>query len=322
MKGSLRAAFVALATVVATLVQAQPFPHKTVTLVVPYAPGGLPDTVARVVGQKLSDKWGQAVVIENKPGGNGVVAAQYLSTKPADGYVLLVTDATMFTVNPFIYANLPYDPVKDFTPMSFTARAPLFLAVAPSLPANNFAEFVTMVKATPAKYTYGSSGIGSIHHLTFESIKAALGLDILHVPFKGTGQSIPALVSGQVTAVWSAIPSISGFVKEGKLKLIAVNSEKRSKLAPDVATVAETLIPGFDFAPIIGFSGPAGVPAAIAAKVAADVAEVLKDPALAERLTVLGIDPVGEGPKEYAAQLASDRARMQVAVKLAGAKAD
>ena len=322
MKGSLRAAFAALATVVATLVQAQPFPHKTVTLVVPYAPGGLPDTVARVVGQKLSDKWGQAVVIENKPGGNGVVAAQYLSTKPADGYVLLVTDATMFTVNPFIYANLPYDPVKDFTPMSFTARAPLFLAVAPSLPANNFAEFVTMVKATPAKYTYGSSGIGSIHHLTFESIKAALGLDILHVPFKGTGQSIPALVSGQVTAVWSAIPSISGFVKEGKLKLIAVNSEKRSKLAPDVATVAETLIPGFDFAPIIGFSGPAGVPAAIAAKVAADVADVLKDPALAERLTVLGIDPVGEGPKEYAAQLASDRARMQVAVKLAGAKAD
>ena len=322
MRGSLRAAFAALAAVAATLAQAQPFPHKTVTLVVPYAPGGLPDTVARVVGQKLSDKWGQAVVIENKPGGNGVVAAQYLATKPADGYTLLVTDATMFTVNPFIYANLPYDPVKDFTPMSFTARAPLFLAVAPSLPANNFAEFVSMVKATPAKYTYGSSGIGSIHHLTFESIKAALGLDILHVPFKGTGQSIPALVSGQVTAVWSAIPSIAGFVKEGKLKLIAVNSEKRSKLAPDVATVAETLIPGFDFAPIIGFSGPAGVPPAIASKVAADVAEVLKDPGLAERLTVLGIDPVGEGPKEYAAQLASDLARMQVAVKLAGAKAD
>jgi tripartite-type tricarboxylate transporter receptor subunit TctC len=306
----------------AALVQAQPFPHKTVTLVVPYAPGGLPDTVARVVGQKLSDKWGQAVVVENKPGGNGVVAAQYLSTKAPDGYTLLVTDATMFTVNPFIYANLPYDPVKDFTPMSFTARAPLFLAVAPSLPANNFAEFVSMVKATPAKYTYGSSGIGSIHHLTFESIKAALGLDILHVPFKGTGQSIPALVSGQVTAVWSAIPSIAGFVKEGKLKLIAVNSEKRSRLAPEVATVAETLIPGFDFAPIIGFSGPAGVPPAIAAKVAADVADVLRDPALAERLTVLGIDPVGEGPKEYAAQLATDRVRMQQAVKLAGAKAD
>ena len=318
----MRALLAALAAAIALTAHAQPFPHKTVTLVVPYAPGGLPDTVARVVGQKLGEKWGQAVVIENKPGGNGVVAAQYLATKPADGYVLLVTDATMFTVNPFIYANLPYDPVKDFTPMSFTARAPLFLAVPPSSPANNFADFVAMVKAAPGKYSYGSSGIGSIHHLTFESIKASLGLDILHVPFKGTGQSIPALVSGQVTAVWSAIPSIAGFVKEGKLKLIAVNSEKRSKLAPDIATVAETHIPGFDFAPTIGFSGPAGVPSAIAARVAADVAEVLRDPALAERLTVLGIDPVGEGPKEYAAQLASDRARMQVAVKLAGAKAD
>ena len=301
---------------------AQAFPARTVTLVVPYAPGGLPDTVARVVGQKLGDKWGQAVVVENKPGGNGVVAAQYLATKPADGYTLLVTDATMFTVNPFIYPNLPYDPVKDFTPMSFTARAPLFLAVPPSSPANNFDEFVQMVRSNPGKHTYGSSGIGSIHHLTFESIKAALGMDILHVPFKGTGQSIPALVSGQVSAVWSAMPSIAGFVKEGKLKLISVNSEKRSKLAPNIATVAESHIPGFDFAPTIGFSGPAGVPAAIAAKVAADVADVLRDATLAERLTVLGIDPVGEGPREYAAQLAADRARMEKAVKVAGAKVD
>ncbi len=178
------AAAIALASSIAC---AQPFPSKTVTLVVPYAPGGLPDTVARVVGQKLSDKWGQAVVVENKPGGNGVVAAQYLSTKPADGYTLLVTDATMFTVNPFIYPNLPYDPVKDFTPISFTARAPLFLAVPPSTPASNFTEFLQMVKANPGKLSYGSSGIGSIHHLTFESIKAALGMDILHVPFKGTG---------------------------------------------------------------------------------------------------------------------------------------
>jgi len=236
-----------------------------VTIIVPYSPGGLPDTVARVVGQKLADKWGQAVVIENKPGGNGVVAAQALAAKPADGYTLLVTDATMFAVNQYIYKNLPYDPVKDFTFISLTARAPLFLAVPPSSPANNFAEFVQMVKATPGKYSYGSSGVGSIHHLTFESIKSVVGLDILHVPFKGTGQSIPALVSDQVTAVWSAMPSIAGFVKEGKLKLIAVNSEKRSKLAPNVATIAETHIPGFDFAPSIGFSGPAGLPAAVIA---------------------------------------------------------
>jgi len=307
---------------VSAFAQAQSFPTRTVTLVVPYAPGGLPDTVARVVGQKLGDKWGQAVVVENKPGGNGVVAAQYLATKPADGYTMLVTDGSMFSINPFIYKSLPYDPQNDFIFISLTARAPLFLAVHPTLPVSNLTEFVALVKSKPGKLSYGSSGIGSIHHLTFESIKAALGIDLLHVPFKGTGQSVPAVVADQVSAVWSAFPSIAGFVKEGKLKLISVNSGKRSSLAPDVATVAETSIPGFDFAPTIGFSGPAGISPALANKISADVAEVLRDPAFKERLYVLGIDGVGGGPAEYAAQVITDRARFEKAVKLAGAKAD
>jgi tripartite-type tricarboxylate transporter receptor subunit TctC len=306
----------------AALAQPAPYPSKPVTLVVPYAPGGLPDTVARVVGQKLSDKWGQPVVVENKPGGNGVVAAQYLGTKAADGYTMLVTDGSMFAINPFIYKSLPYDPVRDFTFISLTARAPLFLAVHPSLPANNLPEFAALVKSKPGVYSYGSSGIGSIHHLTVESLKASLGIDLLHVPFKGTGQSVPAVVSNQVSAVFSAMPSIGGFVKEGKLKLIAVNSEARSSLAPDVATVAETSIPGFDFAPTIGFSGPAGLSAALAAKISADVAEVLRDPALKERLHVLGIDAVGGSPQEYSAQVRADTVRFEKAVKLAGAKAD
>jgi tripartite-type tricarboxylate transporter receptor subunit TctC len=317
------AAVAAFVSLVALQAFAQsPYPAKPVTLIVPYAPGGLPDTVARVVGQKLGDKWGQAVVIENKPGGNGVVAAQALSSRPADGYTLMVTDGSMFSINPFIYKALPYDPQKDFTFISLTARAPLFLAVHPSLPVANFDEFVNLVRSKPGVFSYGSSGVGSIHHLTVESIKAALGIDLLHVPFKGTGQSVPAVVANQVSAVFSAYPSLAGFAKEGKLKLIAVNSEKRSSLAPDVATVAETHIPGFDFAPTIGFSGPAGLSPAIAAKVAADVAEVLKDPAMQERLHVLGIDAVGGGPQAYVAQVAADRARFEKAVKLAGAKAE
>ena len=301
---------------------AQAYPTRPVTLIVPYAPGGLPDTVARVIGQKLGDKWGQAVVIENKPGGNGVVAAQALAAKPADGYTLMVTDGTMFSVNQYVYAKLPYDPVKDFTFISLIARAPLFLAVVPSVPAANFTEFVAMAKAKPGAYTYGSSGIGSIHHLTMEAIKHALGIDLLHVPFKGTGQSIPALVSGQVTAVWSAMPSIAGFVKEGKLKLIAVNSEKRSALAPEIATVAETSIPAFDYAPNIGISGPTNLPPAIVAKIAADVIDALRDPALAERLKILGIDAVGGGPQDYAALLAADRVRFEKVIKIAGVKAE
>jgi len=306
-----------------TLAQgAQDYPSKSVTLVVPYSAGGLPDTVARVVGQKLSERWGQPVVVENRPGSNGVVAAAYLATKAPDGYTLLVTDGSMFSINPFIYSKLPYDALKDFTFISLTARAPLFLAVHPSMPVSNFGEFVKLVKANPGKYSYGSSGVGSIHHLTTEAMKTALGLDLLHVPFKGTGQSIPALVGNQVSAAFSAMPSLAGFVQQGKLKLLAVNSAKRSPLAPELPTIAELAIPGFDFAPTIGFSGPAGIPPAIAAKIGADVAAVVHDPALKEHMDKLGIEPEGLGPAEYREQVIRERERFEKAVKAAGAKVD
>ena len=319
---ALAAALAGACAIAAGPAAAQAFPTRSVTLVVPYAAGGLPDTVARVVGQKLSQKWGQPVVVENRPGGNGVVSAQYLAGKPADGYTLQVTDGTMFSVNPWIYKDLPYDPIKDFTFISLTARAPLFLAVHPSLPVTTFADFVKLVKANPGKYSYGSSGIGSIHHLTTEAMKAALGLDLLHVPFKGTAQSVPAVVSNQVTAVFSAIPSLAGFVKNGSLKLVAVNTAQRSELAPDIQTVAENGVPGFDFAPIIGFTAPAGLAPALAAKISQDVAEAVRDPAMKEKLRVLGIDAVGSTPAEYQAQIVADRVRFEKAVALAGAKAD
>lgn len=316
------AAALALAPLLALAEGAPDYPSRTVTIVVPYSPGGLPDTVARVVGQKLSERWGQPVVVENRPGSNGVVAATYLATKAPDGYTLLVTDGSMFSINPFIYRKLPYDAMKDFTFISLTARAPLFLAVHPSMPVSTFDEFVKLVKANPGKYSYGSSGVGSIHHLTTEAMKAALGLDLLHVPFKGTGQSIPALVGNQVTAAFSAMPSLAGFVKQGKLKLLAVNSAKRSPLAPDLPTIAELAIPGFDFAPTIGFSGPAGIPPAIAAKIGADVAAVVRDPALKDHMDKLGIEPEGLGPAEYREQVTRERERFEKAVKAAGAKVD
>lgn len=324
MKHLLHAALSIAATTVAftAFAQAPTYPTRAVTIVVPYAAGGLPDTVARVVGQKLSEKWGQPVVIEDKPGGNGAVSAQYLSTKAPDGYTLQVTDGTMFSVNPWIYKSLSYDPIKDFTFISLTARAPLFLAVHPSFPANDFPGFVKEVKANPGKYSYGSSGIGSIHHLTTEAMKHALGLDILHVPFKGTGQSVPAVVSGQVTAVFSAIPSLAGFVKNGSLKLIAVNTVQRSQLAPEVQTIAENGVPGFDFAPNIGFTGPAGMPSALVEKISRDVAEVVRDPSMKEKLRTLGIDVVAGTPKEYYDLIVGDKARFEQVVKIAGAKAE
>lgn len=295
------------------------FPNKAVTWVVPYAPGGLPDTIARVLGQKVAEKWGQPIVVENRPGGNGVVAAQYVLAKPADGYVLMVTDLATFTINPFTYKSLPYTD-RDFAFVSLTARAPLFLAMNPSIPANDFPQFVALVKANPGKYSYGSSGVGSIMQLVMESVKASLGIDLLHVPFKGTGQSVPAAVTNQVSLVVSAYPSLAGFAKDNKLRLIAVTTEKRSPLAPDVAPISESAIAGFDLAPYIGLTGPAGIPAPVVEKIAADVAEALRDPGTLERLRAVGIDPVGGGPREFAATLATDRAKVERIVQQAGIK--
>jgi tripartite-type tricarboxylate transporter receptor subunit TctC len=298
---------------------AQQFPSRTVTLVVPYAPGGLPDTIGRMVGEKLAEKWGQSVVIENRPGGNGVVAAQYVMAKPADGYTLMVTDLATFSINPFTYKSLPYDE-KDFTFVSLTARAPLFLALNPSIPATTFPEFVALAKANPGKYSYGSSGVGSIMQLAMESVNSSLGIDVLHIPYKGTGQSVPAALSGSVSLVVSAYPSLQGFARSGKLRLIAVTTANRSALAPDVATIAESGIPGYDLAPYIGLTGPAGIPQAIVAKISNDVAEVVKDPAMTARLREVGIDVVAGGPREFAEQLAADRARVEKIVKQAGIK--
>ncbi|RZJ20510.1 MAG: tripartite tricarboxylate transporter substrate binding protein, partial [Haliea sp.] len=199
------------------------YPNKPIKFVVPYSPGGLPDTVARIFAQRLGDRIGQSVVVDNKPGANGVVAAQTLATSPKDGYTFLVTDGSMFSINPAIYKNLGYDYKRDFMPVSLAARAPLYLAVHPSVPANNLQEFVALAKSKPGVLNYGSSGIGSTHHLTMEAMKSALGIDLTHVPFKGSGQSVPALIGGQVEVLFSALPSLSGFVKNNQVRLIATN---------------------------------------------------------------------------------------------------
>ena len=297
------------------------YPSKTIRFVVPYAPGGLPDTVARVIAQRLQEKVGQSVVIENKPGANGAVAAAAISQSAADGYTFLVTDGSMFSINPKIYAKLDYNPSKDFIPVALIARAPLFLAAVPGLPASSLAEFVAYVKANPGKVNYGSSGIGSTHHLTMEALKAEYKLDMVHVPFKGTGQSVPALVGGQVQVLWSAYPSLAGFVKDNRVKLLATNSARRSPQAPDVPAVAES-VAGFDFAPIVGILAPAGTPKGIVDRIAADVVAVTAMPDTQKQLAGAGIEAVGGGSDDYAKAIADENARMARAVEAAGIKAE
>ena len=301
--------------------QAQPagYPNKPIRFVVPYAAGGLPDTVARIVAQRLGDRVGQSVIVDNRPGANGGVAAGVLASAPADGYQFLVTDGSMLSINPLIYSKLTYDPQKDFVPVALVARAPLFLAVHPKVPVNTLDEIIAYVRARPGQVNYGSSGIGSTHHLTIEAMKAALGLDMVHVPFKGTGQSVPALVGGQVEALMSAYPSLSGFVKDGRVRMLAANSEQRSAQAPDLPAIAER-IPGFDFAPIVGVLAPVGTPPEIVQKIASEVSAIAKLPDAIQAMKTAGIDPIGGGSAEYAKAIGEENARMARAIQTAGMK--
>ncbi len=300
---------------------AQAFPSQQIKFIVPYSPGGLPDTVARVVARKLTERIGQSVVVENRPGANGVVAATAVTGATPDGHTLLLTDDSMMTINPLVYKNLGYDPKRDFIPASLIATAPLFLAAHPSFPANTFAELVALVKSKPGEFAYGSSGVGSTHHLCTEAMKAALGLDIRHIPYKGTGQSVPALIGNQVAMVFSAYPSLAGFVKSAQVKLLVVNTAKRSHFAPNVPALGE-VIPGFDFAPNIGIFAPARTPAAIVSRLADEVAKLVREADVIQTFTTAGIEGIGGNPADYARVLELEAERDAKAVKAAGLKVE
>ena len=300
---------------------ARSYPDRPVRVIVGYSPGGLPDTIARLIGQKLSERWGQQFIVENKPGANGILGAEIVAKSAPDGYTLLMTDNSTHAILPFLFTKLPYDADRDLIPVSLTARAPLFLAVHPSVKANSFKELIALIKASPGKYSYGSTGIGSTHHLCMAYLAASLNLDMVHVPYKGTGQSVPALVGGQVPMVLSGYPTLAAHAKEGRVKLLAINSLKRSELAPDVPAIAET-IPGFDFAPTFGLFAPNGTSREITAKIGADVAQVVKLPDIVERMKNLGIDPIGAPGDEWAKLLKADAERYAKAVKISGAKVE
>ena len=295
------------------------YPVKPIKFIVPYSAGGLPDTVARIFAQRLGDRLGQLVVVDNKPGANGVVAAQVLASSPADGYTFLVTDGSMFSINPAIYKNLSYDFKRDFVPVSLAARAPLYLAVHPKTGVNTLQEFVALARAKPGTLNYGSSGIGSSHHLTMEAMKAALGIDVTHVPFKGSAQSVPALIGGQVDVAFSARPSLAGFVKDNRIKLLATNASTRSATEPNVPTIAE-IIPGFDFAVIVGVLAATGTPPAAIERISAEIEKIAKTPEAIQVLANAGIDAVGSKPLDYGRAILDENDRLAKAIRIAGIK--
>jgi tripartite-type tricarboxylate transporter receptor subunit TctC len=298
------------------------YPSKPVKFIVPYAAGGLPDTIARVVALRLGERLGQAVVVDNKPGGGGVVAYQaLLQSKPDDGHAFIVSDGSMLSITPQVNSAATFRAGKEIIPVSLIARSELFLVAHPKTGVNNFQEFLALVRSKPGQFTYGSSGIGSTHHLTMEALKAALNLDIRHIPYRGSGQSTPALVGGQVDFSVAALPSISGFVQNGQAKLLATNALTRSRQAPDVVAIAETL-PGFDFSVIVGVTAAASTPPAAIDRISREIAEVVKMPDVIKTFQAAVIEPIGSTPAEYAKAIERENEAMAKAGRAANLKAD
>ena len=324
LQASTAAALACAAALLPTAGQAQAptdFPSRPVRFIVPYSPGGLPDTVARIISQRLQEGLGQSVVVENKPGGSGAAAAAVLTQAPADGYTLLLTDGPMLAITPLVVKKMSYDAHKDFMPVSLIGTAPLFLAVHAGVKANTLDELIAQAKAEPGKLNYGSSGLGSIHHLTAEAMNAGLGIQVTHVPFRGSANSIPAMVGGQVDMAFASPPSLMGFVSTGKVKLLAINSAKRSPLAPNVPTLGEK-IPGFDFAFNVAVLAKAGTPPAVVQRLSTEIAKAVKSPDVVQKLEGAGVEAVGGSAEQLAAALASESKRVVDAAKRADLRAE
>jgi tripartite-type tricarboxylate transporter receptor subunit TctC len=302
---------------------AQDYPTRPVRAVVPYAAGGLPDTMTRIAAQKLVEILGQQIVVDNRPGAGGIAACEVVANATPDGYTLLIADVAQTAINPALYAKLPYDTLRDFAPVSLMGTSAQFLVAHATVPANTLNELIALAKAKPGQIKYGSGGIGSVHHLSMEALKTPLGLDIVHVPYKGTGQAVPALIGGEVSLLFSALPSIAPHIKAGRLKLLAVNTIKRSPQAPEVPTIAEvTGIRDYDYPPAIGVLAPAKTPKAVINRLAAAINKAVQHPDTVSRYNTLGIDPVGNTPEQYAAQTRIDITKYAKAVKSSGIKVE
>jgi tripartite-type tricarboxylate transporter receptor subunit TctC len=320
IKGGLAILALAALGVSSSPVQAQEFPTKMIKLVVPFPPGGGTDIVARLISEKLQAKWGQPVVIENRPGAGGNIGAEYVFRSPPDGYTLLLTPPPPLVINKGLYGKLSFDP-DALTPLSLVATSPNILVVYPGIPVENVKQFIEYGKAHPDKLNYASQGNGTTSHLTAEMFKSMTGIKITHVPYKGSGPAIADLMGGQVNVMFAEISSVSAFVRAGKLRALAVGSDKRNPAFPDVPTVAETL-PGFVSTTSSNIVAPPGTPPAIVDKLSSAIGEAMRDPAVAKRLADLSAEAVGSTPAEHAAYLDRERERWGAVIKMTNTHLD
>lgn len=292
------------------------YPVKPVRVIVPYSPGGAVDSFARVLTQQLSEHWNQSVVVENRPGASTMIGAEQVAKSPADGYTLLLTAELTLVTLPHLYEKIPYDPLRDFAPITGLVSATQALVANPSLPVKTVNDVVTLAKAKPGELTYGSFGIGSTGHLNMEVFQAMTGTRFNHIPYSGAGPAMNDVVGGHVSLMFAALSIVKGSVDAGKLRMIGVGSDRRSSEFPDVPTISESGVPGFEAKSWFGLVAPAGTPPEIIKKINEDVTKVISDPAFARQyLAAQGLVPITGTPEEFAAFIRAETERWGKVVK-------
>jgi tripartite-type tricarboxylate transporter receptor subunit TctC len=297
------------------------FPERPVRVIVPYPPGGTADLLGRLISAKLGDAWGKSVVVENRGGAGGNIATEAVAKADPDGYTLLLCNAPVLAINPTLYGSVPFDPVRDFAPVAMIAEVPLFLVVNPSLPVKNFAEFLDHVKKAKGNINYASGSIGSTTHLSMELFKTMANVQLQHIPYKGSGPAIAAILGGEVQIMFELMPSAMPHVKSGRMRALAVTSRQRSQVMPELPTVAESGLPGYEVGSWFALCAPGKTPKGVVDKISADVAAAVNAPEMQQRILGLGAQPVVMTPEEFRGFLQAEITKWSKVVKDSGATA-
>jgi len=298
---------------------AQDYPSKPVRIVVPFAPGGGTDLSARVIAQKLSESLGANFVVDNRPGAAGIVGTEMIAKSKPDGYALLVVSSS-HAINPAMYPKLPYDTARDFVPISLLLSGPSLVVAHPSLPAKNARELIALAKAKPGTLTFASAGHGTPPHMAGELFRALAGIDLVHIPYKGNGPAYTDLMAGQVSLMFPNIATSLPYVRSGRMRALGVGSKTRSAIAPEIPTINESGLPGYEMSSWFGLLAPAGTPVAIVARLQQEIARIFKHPDVREKLLAQGVEPVGGTPQEFTAFLHNETTQWAKVIKSSGLK--